>query len=360
MDKIICDVLKKLENSGYQAYVIGGYVRDKLLGGSTVDIDITTNAKPKEVHELFSMFDVTVHEYGNVSFSIDKYKFDVTTFRKDIKYKNNRKPEIVYIDSLEEDLKRRDFTVNTICLDKDGNIIDLYDGKKDLKKKIIKCVGNPYTKLEEDALRILRAVRFATTYKFKLDNELKLAIIKNKDLLKNLSYERKKEELNKIFCSRYKKYGVKLLTELELIDILELKDIKYVLNTNDLIGMWAVITDVDYAFTKQEKALIKKVKDLMNENINDVLVQYQYGSYPVSVVSDLKRLNTKKIMACYDKLPIKDRVEIAVSVEEICSVLGKAPDTFLKDILDDIELKILKGKLKNEKKVLKEYIKNNY
>lgn len=111
-----------------------------------------------------------------------------------MKYSNNRKPiKIIYIDSLEEDLKRRDFTINSICIDKDDNIIDYYDGKKDIKKKIIRSIGDPYEKLEEDALRILRAIRFATIYKFKLEENLKNAIIKNKDLLKELSYERKKK-----------------------------------------------------------------------------------------------------------------------------------------------------------------------
>lgn len=361
MDKVIYNVLKKLEDNNYESYVVGGYVRDKILGIETLDVDITTKARPKEVLELFKEYNVELHDYGNVSFSIEDYKFDITTFRKDIKYKNNRKPEkIIYIDSFEEDLKRRDFTINSICLDKDNNIIDLYDGKKDLKKKFIKAIGDPYKKIEEDSLRILRAVRFATIFKFKLDNDLKLAIRKNKHLLKNLSYERKKEELNKIFCSKHKKYGIKLLQELELVEELELKNLKYVLRTKDLIGIWAMITDVDYAFTKKEKDLIKKIKIVMQEDINNIFVKYKYGSYPISVVSDLKKLNTKKIMTEYDKMPIKDREELNINVEEICSVLGKAPDSFLKEIFDDIEKEVLLGNIPNKKEDLKKYISGKY
>ncbi len=361
MEKIIYNVLRKLEENDYESYIVGGYVRDKLLGISSMDIDITTKARPKEVLELFSDYDVKIHEYGNVSFEIDSYKFDITTFRKDIKYKDNRKPEkIIYIDSFEEDLKRRDFTINSICLDSDDNIIDLYDGRKDLKKRLLRTIGSPYKKMEEDALRILRAVRFATIMKLRLDNDLKLAIIENRHLLKNLSYERKRDELNKLFCSKHKKYGVKLLSDLGLLEVLELKDIKYVLRTNDLIGMWSMITDVNYAFTKTEKELIKKIHVVMNFDVNDVFVEYKYGSYPISVVSDLKKLNTKKIMAKYDRLPIKDREEIKINVEEICRILGKAPDSFIGTIFEDIELKILSGKLLNDKEVLREYIKNNY
>lgn len=361
MDKIIYNVLKKLEDKGYEAYIIGGYVREKLMKlPSSLDVDITTNAKPKDIVEIFSEYDVKLYEYGNVSFDIENCKFDITTFRKEIKYLKNRKPEkIIYIDSLEEDLKRRDFLINTICLDKDDNIIDYYDGRKDLKRRIIRMVGNPDEKIKEDALRILRAIRFATTYKFRIDAELKEAIQNNKELLQNLSYERKKEELNKIFCSKHKKYGIKLIKQLGLTEALELKNIDNVLLTNDLIGMWSSITEVDYAFTKKEKELIKSINDLLNEDINDKFVQYKYGQYPINVVSDLKKLSTKKIISNYEKLPIKDRVEIKITAEEICETLNKEPSNFIKDIMNDLEKQILLGKVKNENEEIKKYIKKN-
>lgn len=362
MDKQIYDVLVKLEDNNYEAYVIGGYVRDYLLGNSkTLDIDITTNARVKDVVEIFKNYNVKLYEYGNVTFDIDNYKFDITTFRKEINYKNRRKPEkIVYIDSLEEDIKRRDFTINTICLDKDGNIIDYLEGRKDLKKKIIRAVGDPFIKLEEDALRILRAIRFATMYKFKLETSLKNAIIKNKNLLKELSYERKKEELNKIFCSKHKKYGIKLLKELELLEVLELKNIDNVLLNNDLIGIWATITDSNYAFTKKEKDLIEKINNLLKEDINDIFIQYKYGLYPLNIVSNLKKLNTKKIVANYEKLPIKDRNEIHITAEEICKILNRKPDNFMKDIMETLEKEILLGNLNNNKEELEKFIKTNF
>lgn len=362
MEKIIYDVLKKIENNSYEAYVVGGYVREKIINNNlSFDIDITTSAKPKDIISIFSDYDVELYEYGNVSFTIDNYKFDITTFRKDMKYSNNRKPiKIIYIDSLEEDLKRRDFTINSICIDKDDNIIDYYDGKKDIKKKIIRSIGDPYEKLEEDALRILRAIRFATIYKFKLEENLKNAIIKNKDLLKDLSYERKKEELNKIFSSKHKKYGIKLLKQLDLLKVLELKNIDNALYNNDIIGIWATITDINYAFTKREKELIDKINNLLNENINDPLVQYKYGPYPISIVSNIKRLNTKKIIANYEKLPIKDKNEIKITASEICDILHKKPDSFIKDIMSVLEKEILLGHLENDNDKIKEYISKNF
>lgn len=362
MQEKIKYVLNKLEENSFESYIIGGYVREKLLGNSdTLDVDITTSARPVDIANIFKDFDVKSYDYGNVSFDYDEYKFDITTFRKDIKYVNSRKPErIVYVDSLEEDLKRRDFTINTICMDRDNNIIDYYDGKKDLKRKVIKSVGDPEEKIKEDALRILRAVRFATIHKFRLDNNLKQAIIKNCDLVRELSYERKKEELNKIFCSKYKKYGVKLLKQLGLIEPLELKNIDNVLLNNDLIGMWATITDVDYAFTKREKDLISKINSLLNDDINNIMVQYKYGLYPLNIVSNLKRLNTKKIVSNYEKLPIKDKSEIKITADEICDILKVEPGNFIKDIYDTLEKEILFNRLENSSEKIKEFIVKNF
>ena len=350
MNKIIYNILKTFEDNDYEAYLIGGYVRNYLINKNkeVFDIDICTDATPKEIIELFSEYDIKTLEYGNAMFYINNYKFEITTFRKEIKYKNNRKPiEIVYIDNLEEDLKRRDFTINSICMDKDNNIIDKENGIKDLKKRLIKSIGDPYQKLEEDSLRILRAIRFATTLKFRLDNELKQAIIKNKELLKNLSYERKKDELTKIFASDNKKIGIKLLKELDLVDVLELKNIDNVLLTKDLIAMWSTITD-SYPLTKTEKIL------------KDNTVLYKYGLYPLMVACDLKKLNKKKMNARYEKLPIKDRNEINITTNEICELLDKGPNSYLKDIYNDLEYKILKRELINDKNKIKEYIKTNY
>lgn len=361
MEETVTNVLKTLEEKGFESYIVGGYVRDYLMGITSLDIDIATLARPKDVMNLFSNNNPVSSEYGNVSFEKDDYTFDITTFRKDIKYTGNRKPEkIVYIDSFKEDLERRDFTINSIAMDSSGKIIDIYNGKADIKKKIIKSVLDPDKKIQEDSLRILRAIRFATIFRFKLDNDLKKAIIKHKDLLKKLSYERKREELNKIFTSKHKKYGVKLLTDLDLLEVLELKDLKYVFRTNDIIGMWSVITDQDYAFTKYEKEIMEKVKALIKENLHDKYIQYKYGGYALTLASDLKKNSTKRITQSYDKLPIKGREELDISAEEICEVLGRDPDSFLKTIFDDLEKLVVSGKIKNKKEKIENYIRQSY
>ena len=221
--------IKKIEDNGFKAYIVGGFVRDHLLGIESNDIDICTSARPSDIRDIFESSCLPNEEYGSVIVNSLNTRFEVTTFRKEIAYVDNRKPvEYIYIDDLYEDLKRRDFTINTICIDKDGKIIDLLDGRSDIEKREINTVGNSYDKFSEDALRILRAIRFATILDFKLSDEVKDAIIKTKDLLKNLSYERKKEELDKIFGSIHVKYGVKLLIELGLDIELEISNLRNV------------------------------------------------------------------------------------------------------------------------------------
>ncbi len=361
MNDKIKEILEMITNKGFKAYVVGGYVRDYLRKIKTNDIDICTNARVKDLMEIFKDYKVTPLEYGNILLETKDYLYEITTFRKDIDYINNRKPIIEYVDTLEEDITRRDFTVNSICMDKDGKIIDLLNGKKDLNKKIIRTIGDPYFKIKQDSLRILRAIRFASCLNFKIEDNLKNAINENKDLLKDLSYERKKEELTKIFTSDNKAYGIKLLKELDLLEVLELTNIDNVLRTKDLIGMWSTITINDnYPFTKKEKDLINNINKLLKEDLNDIFVLYKTGLYEINVVCDLRKLSKKKYSNKYEKLVIKDKSEINITTEEICSLLNKKPGCFLKEIYSDLEKNILLKNIKNNKEEIEKYILNNY
>ena len=192
-------VLNIFNEHGYDAYIVGGYPRDSILGIKTNDIDICTNAKPKEIMEIFDTDGISDIKYGSVKVIYKGIYFDVTTFRKDIKYENNRKPvKIKYVTDLKKDLLRRDFTINTLCIDKDGNYIDLLNARKDIDNKIITTVGNPRYRLKEDSLRILRAIRFAGLLDFNLDNSLIEGINKYGYLIEYLSLNKQKEELNKM------------------------------------------------------------------------------------------------------------------------------------------------------------------
>ena len=141
MNKTAIDLLKIINDNGYQAYLVGGYPRDLYMGRKSIDYDICTSATPKELKNIFNDSTVHTEQYGSVTLIYQNNRFEITTFRRDIKYLNNRKPiEIEYVDSLLEDLKRRDFTMNTMCIDQNGNLIDLMNGRGDINNKIIKTV----------------------------------------------------------------------------------------------------------------------------------------------------------------------------------------------------------------------------
>ena len=143
MYEIALKLLEKINNYGYKAYIIGGFPRDLYLKRSSNDVDICTDATPMELHKIFSEIITTNSEYGTVTILFENIKFEITTFRKELNYKDNRHPDkIEYVDSLEEDIIRRDFTINTLAIDKDGNQIDILNAKDDLDSKIIKMVGN--------------------------------------------------------------------------------------------------------------------------------------------------------------------------------------------------------------------------
>ncbi len=355
-------LLEIFENNGYQAYIVGGFVRDHLLKKSTNDVDICTDATPKEIKEIFDTIRLPKENYGSVTLIYKNIRFEITTFRREIFYVNNRKPEkIEYIDDLLEDLKRRDFTINTICMDKSGKIIDLLDGQVDLAKGEINTVGNSYSKFNEDALRILRAIRFVTILDFKLGTETKEAIIKTKHLLKNISYQRKKEELDKIFTSKNIKYGISLLKELGLDKELELTNLEKVNIYDDLIGIWSILNVTDiYPFTNNEHELIKNINEALKLDNRDPLVLYKYGLYVNQVAASIKGINKVDISIRYNDLIIKRKSDINISAQEILSLLKVSPSAVLRKIYEDLEEKILTKKLDNIKEVLSNYILANY
>lgn len=355
-------VLKKIEDHGFKAYIVGGFVRDYLLGRESLDIDIATNATPMDIKQIFHDIFIPKVEYGSVTVFYHNTRFEITTFRKELTYVNNRKPiEFEYIDDLKEDLKRRDFIINTICMDSNGDIIDLLNGKLDLEKKEINTVGNSYDKFREDSLRILRAVRFATILDFKLSDDVKEAIKNTKDNLKMLSFNRKKEELDKIFSSCNSKYGVKLLQELELdkeLDIYNLNDIK--LNV-DIIGIWASLDASDrYPFSKNEMELMNKIREALNKNNLDNEVLYHYGLYVNSIAGALKGIDKRQITNKYESLPITNIKDIDITSKEIMAILNKSGGKYLKNIYNDLTKLILNEQIENNKEVLKSYILQHY
>lgn len=195
-------IVMSLRYANHDAYVVGGCVRDSLLGREPKDWDICTSATPSQI--LYSFRDKRVIEtglkHGTVTVVMDDGQYEVTTFRVDGAYSDNRHPDSVkFVDSVYEDLARRDFTINAMAYNSAG-LIDPFHGREDLERGIVSCVGNPDDRFAEDALRILRALRFASTYNFRIAEETARSIHKNKDSLKNIAVERIQSELCKLLC----------------------------------------------------------------------------------------------------------------------------------------------------------------
>lgn len=355
------EILNIFYEHGYDAYIVGGYPRDNLLGIDTNDIDICTNAKPIDIINIFNMDSVNDVRYGAIKVIYKNSLFDIATFRKDIKYENNRKPiKIKYISYLKNDLIRRDFTINTMCIDRNGNLIDYLNGKKDLEDKIIKTVGNPKYKIKEDSLRILRAIRFATILNFDIDKVTLDYIKKYAYLVENLSSMRKKEELNKIFLSKNKERGRKLLINYGIDKYLGINNLGSIILCDDIIGVWSQIDfSIEYPFTKLEKDMIKKIREALVLDFDKYLV-YKYGLYISTVVGSIKNINLKVINDIYNSLKIYSRKDICVDGMTIANSINLKPGNYLKDIFDDIEKQILGDKLDNDREKIIEYVNKNY
>lgn len=195
-------IIARLTESGYEAYVVGGCVRDAILGRPAADWDITTNARPEQVKALFSGTIDTGIQHGTVTVLIGREGFEVTTYRIDGEYRDGRHPsEVIFTPSLIEDLKRRDFTINAMAYNEAEGLIDAFNGMEDLKRGRIRCVGNPQERFTEDSLRILRAVRFSAQLGFEIERETKDAIAKFAPSLTRISAERIQAELVKLLTS---------------------------------------------------------------------------------------------------------------------------------------------------------------
>ena len=206
-----------LTGNSYEAYAVGGCVRDALMGKEPHDYDITTSALPEEVKGIFSdKYRVieTGIKHGTVTVISDGHPIEITTYRIDGEYKDNRRPESVkFSGNLADDLGRRDFTVNALVYSDKSGIIDLFGGIGDLENRVLRCIGNPHDRFCEDALRILRALRFSAQLDFDIDKNTADAIHGLKELLKNISAERIREELIKFFGSEYPERVYEILTD---------------------------------------------------------------------------------------------------------------------------------------------------
>lgn len=200
-------IIERIQGAGYEAYVVGGCVRDSILGRTPQDWDITTSATPDRVKALFPRTVDTGLQHGTVTVMMDREGFEVTTYRIDGEYEDSRHPkEVIFTPNLEEDLRRRDFTINAMAYNDTEGLVDLYGGIEDINAGIIRCVGEPLERFTEDALRILRAVRFSAQLGYKIEEKTRNAIRQIAPNLAHISAERISAELSKILTSPHPDY----------------------------------------------------------------------------------------------------------------------------------------------------------
>lgn len=202
--KDVSFLIDSIYENGYEAFMVGGCVRDSVLNLIPNDYDITTNAKPKEIINIFKDYKIidTGIKHGTVSIILNNNIYEITTYRIEGEYENNRRPKTVeFTSSIEEDLRRRDFTINAMAYNKQFGIIDKFNGLEDLQNRIIKTVGNPDERFKEDGLRMIRAIRFSSKLGFNIDENTLNGIYKNSYIIKNISTERINDEFTKILLS---------------------------------------------------------------------------------------------------------------------------------------------------------------
>lgn len=284
-------IIERLEENGFEAYAVGGYVRDMFLGKDAHDIDITTSAKPDEIKRIFPHTADTGIKYGTVSVILKRGTYEVTSFRAESAYSDGRHPGIIrFSKSITVDLSRRDFTMNAIAYSPKRGFFDPFGGINDIKAKVIRCVGNPETRFSEDALRALRALRFACQLGFLMDDETYRAAVSIKS--PNISSERIRDEFGKMLLntahlkecfSRYGKISENVFPPLsvEEIDFEALENY----HGNDAYIKWALLlkNQKDLGYILSELKFGKEAKRIINELIN-------YRHFPCSDEKSIRRL----------------------------------------------------------------------
>ena len=345
------EILNKLTSKGYDAFVVGGYVRDYLLGEQSFDIDICTNANIDNIVRILGGKGKVFKNYYSYHIRDGLYNYEITTFRKELEYKDNKPVKILGVNDLYTDLLRRDFTINTLALNKDNNLIDLLGAKADLDNKLIKTVGNTYDRFMEDKTRILRAIRFSCTLDFDLDDEIKAFLKEKGYLIKSLNSEYRKSELDRIFNSNSSKF-FDILKKYNLKEYFEI-NYKNITVTPDYYGIWAQI-ECNYTFTREEKMIISSIRKLVKEkNITSYDI-YKYGETISLNSSAILKIDIKDLI---DSLPIHSALDIDISFEDLNKYKDKCS---INKLIRNIEKNILNNNLKNSKYDIIKYIEGEY
>lgn len=380
-------ILEHLENHGHHAYFVGGCVRDVLLGRKLGDIDIATSAKPGQVQDLFEKVIPVGIEHGTVIVRYGRESYEVTTFRVEDGYSDNRHPDHVsFIDRIDLDLARRDFTINALAMDKTGKIIDLFGGKKDLQQKKIRAVGNGMERFREDALRIVRALRFSSQLGFSIDPDTMEAILACKALIGNVAIERITNELKKFFSGEFIQNGLCTLRETDIHRHLPIFDRHKTLldklpdnmePLNDFDEVIAMFHYLEPGISITDWVRAWKCSNQIKqqaENLSASLTYYrEYGLdnwfvykadkalhekllHLIKLLFREKPLDITDFQRIYKGIPIHSRYDLKINGSDLIALFpDKNQGPWIKQLLEKMEKAVVIGRIKNDKSSLKEW-----
>lgn len=379
-------VLRTLEDAGFEAYFVGGSVRDVLLHRHVHDVDITTSAYPEEVKELFDKSIDTGIKHGTVTVLYGGESYEITTFRTESGYQDFRRPDhVTFVQNLDEDLKRRDFTINALAMDMHGDIVDLFNGIEDLKNHIIRAVGNPEKRFHEDALRMMRAVRFMSQLEFKLEEKTEQAIKDNHELLKKISVERIREEFVKMGLGPFSRQAFQIFLDTQLSE-----DVPDFAGKKDLLqvypqlkfsptmetSLWAVIIILlkvpnenigkfmrdwknSNAMTEKVEQIIKMF-DLIADHVPTDYELFEAGEDIIINTIDVANIlgqpvSSEALVDRYLALPIKTPSELAVDGRFLIK-RGMRPGAQLGRTLNQILKKVVACEIENSEEAIEQYL----
>ncbi|MFZ7943057.1 MULTISPECIES: CCA tRNA nucleotidyltransferase [Bacillaceae] len=383
-------VLEKLEDAGYEAYFVGGSVRDYLLHKPISDVDIATSATPEEVKEIFQKtVDIGI-EHGTVLVLFNHQSYEITTFRTEGDYQDYRRPkEVSFIRNLNEDLQRRDFTMNAMAMDRNGMLIDPYNGQAAIKNKVIQTVGSANDRFQEDALRMMRAVRFVSQLSFSIEDETLRALKRLASLLNNIAVERKRVEFEKLLVGKDCNNAIKILLDTNLFSFLpglanQKKQLAQLtgleskgLNKKE---MWVLLLyclewkgkSIE-PFLREWRLPVKEIREI--QQILDFAgkrLEHEWSVYDLYAAGNDTILSTEKLfnvikgskeietvqhwLDVYEQLPIKKRSDMAVTGGDLMNWFNQNGGPWLKETLLKIEQAIVDNQVVNDKQKIKEWL----
>ncbi|KRK65502.1 tRNA CCA-pyrophosphorylase [Companilactobacillus tucceti DSM 20183] len=384
-------VLKEIEQAGYEAYFVGGSVRDHILGLPIHDVDIATSAYPEEIKEIFKHTVDTGIQHGTVTVLFGGSSYEITTFRTESGYQDYRRPdEVTFVRSLEDDLKRRDFTINALALDRNGEVIDKFDGLKDLNNHLIRAVGKAEERFNEDALRMMRAVRFQSQLNFRIEDKTAEAIKSNAHLLEKIAVERTREEFIKMMLGQAWQIGFSDFLRFKLCEfapgmrehstllhkLIELKPVEFLdedsvwvaigfalklsdHDLNKLLRVWKVSNK-----TRETSLATYEMLELFSNQNFDIWEIYNLGIDNFERAAKLCQLFSikmeyDKISKSIEQIPIKSSHDLAITGNDLIKILNITPGPEIGKMLKNVEKAVVEENVCNNFDELKVYVLSN-